>query len=107
MRPIADLAEYIVSETEQEEELKGAEWQLHVGRYDKTRIFGGGHNSRLLRLQSAHILLHSIFSRFLMTCWFCAAWEGVARRDMTAGSAVLSMAVRDGSNGCCCIWGIQ
>lgn len=30
----------------------------------------GGHNSRLLRLQSAHILLDSIFSRFLMICWF-------------------------------------
>jgi hypothetical protein len=70
MRPIADLVEFIVSETDQETDFKGADWQLNVGRYDKNRISGGGHNSRLLRLQSAHILLDSIFSRFLMICWF-------------------------------------
>lgn len=40
-------------------------------------------HSRLFRLQSAHVLLHSSFSRFLITCWFCAARSGVGRRDMT------------------------
>lgn len=43
---------------------------------------------RLLRLQSAQILLVSSFSKLLIVCWFWAAWEGVARRDMTSRSVL-------------------
>ena len=45
---------------------------------------GIGDHSRLFRLQSAHILLGSSFSRALIVCEFWAAWPGVGRRDIIA-----------------------
>jgi hypothetical protein len=47
---------------------------------------GIGDHSRLFRLQSAHILLGSSFSRALIVCEFWAAWPGVGRRDIIAAT---------------------
>jgi hypothetical protein len=46
----------------------------------------GRGRSRLFRLQSAHILLCSSFSKALMVWEFWAAWPGVGRRDMIAAT---------------------